>query len=122
MAAVSGRALIAATALSAHAVNSAIALVRERYGCSAVRLGEAGIRYRPGEFADAPALYLPTSDVGQRPLRTAYSSTPTSLYSGAYLENSGFSQLWKLEDIELLSATYAIAEARRNLALDRSSG
>ena len=41
------------------------------------------------------------------------------LYSAAYLEDAGLSRLWKLENIELLSSTYAIEEARRNLALDR---
>lgn len=44
------------------------------------------------------------------------------LYSSAYLEDSGLSRLWKLEDVELVSSAYAIDEARRNLALDRRPG
>jgi uncharacterized protein len=42
------------------------------------------------------------------------------LFSAAYLENSGLSRLWQLEDVELLSSAYAIEEARRNLALTRA--
>jgi predicted nucleic acid-binding protein len=41
------------------------------------------------------------------------------LFSAAYLENSGLDRLWRFEDAELLSSAYAVAEARRNLALDR---
>lgn len=41
------------------------------------------------------------------------------LFSAAYLENSGLTRLWQLDDAELLSSAYAIEEARRNLALDR---
>lgn len=43
------------------------------------------------------------------------------LYSASYLENSGLSRLWKLENVELLSSAYTIEEARRNLALYRPS-
>ncbi len=42
------------------------------------------------------------------------------LFSTAYLE-SGLVRLWRLEDTELLSSTYAVEEARRNLALERPS-
>ncbi len=42
------------------------------------------------------------------------------LFSAAYLENSGLARLWQLQDTELLSSAYAVEEARRNLALDRS--
>jgi predicted nucleic acid-binding protein len=41
------------------------------------------------------------------------------LYSAAYLERSGLSQLWSLNDVALISSAYAIEEARRNLAIDR---
>ena len=41
------------------------------------------------------------------------------LYSAAYLEHAGIAQLWKLEDVELVSSEYAIEEARRNLELNR---
>jgi len=41
------------------------------------------------------------------------------LFSAAYLENSGLSRLWQLEDTEWLSSAYAVEEARRNLALNR---
>ena len=41
------------------------------------------------------------------------------LFSAAYLENSGLTRLWELEDTELLSSAYAVEEARRNLALGR---
>jgi predicted nucleic acid-binding protein len=41
------------------------------------------------------------------------------LYSAAWLENSGLLRLWRLSGVELLSASYAIAEARRNLSEDR---
>lgn len=43
------------------------------------------------------------------------------LYSAAYLEDAGLDRFWKLANVELLSSTYAIEEARRNLALDRPS-
>jgi len=41
------------------------------------------------------------------------------LYSAAYLERSGLSRLWSLNDVALISSAYAIEEARRNLAIDR---
>ncbi len=41
------------------------------------------------------------------------------LFSASYLENSGLVRLWRLDDAELLSSSYAVEEARRNLALDR---
>jgi predicted nucleic acid-binding protein len=40
-------------------------------------------------------------------------------YSAAYVELAGLARLWSLEDAQLLSSTYAIEEARRNLARDR---
>jgi uncharacterized protein len=40
------------------------------------------------------------------------------LYSAAYVESSGLARLWSLNDVELVSSTYAIEEARRNLAID----
>ena len=43
------------------------------------------------------------------------------LFSAAYLERSGLSRLWQLDDVELLSWAYAVEEARRNLALERPS-
>lgn len=42
------------------------------------------------------------------------------LYSAAYLELSGLTGLWAIHDAQLLSSAYAIDEARRNLAVDRS--
>ncbi len=42
------------------------------------------------------------------------------LFSAAYLENSGLSRLWQLQDVELMSSTYAIEEARRNLMTNRA--
>lgn len=42
------------------------------------------------------------------------------LYSAAYLELAGLARLWSLDDVKLLSSTYAIEEARRNLAADRT--
>jgi len=41
------------------------------------------------------------------------------LYSAAYLESTGLARLWLLEGIQLLSSSYAIEEARRNLSVDR---
>jgi predicted nucleic acid-binding protein len=41
------------------------------------------------------------------------------LYSAAYMERSGLSRLWSLNDVALISSAYAIEEARRNLAIDR---
>ena len=41
------------------------------------------------------------------------------LYSAAYLESTGLTRLWLLEGIQLLSSSYAIEEARRNLSVDR---
>jgi predicted nucleic acid-binding protein len=41
------------------------------------------------------------------------------LYSAAYLESAGLARLWRLEGIQLLSSSYAIEEARRNLMVDR---
>jgi predicted nucleic acid-binding protein len=47
------------------------------------------------------------------------------LFSAAYLPDSGLRRLWRLNGVELLSSSYAVAEARRNLregwpeALDR---
>ncbi len=41
------------------------------------------------------------------------------LYSAAYAENAGLERLWKLAGVELLSSSYAVEEARRNLAIDR---
>jgi len=37
------------------------------------------------------------------------------LFSAAYRENSGLLRLWKLKAATLVSSTYAIEEARRNL-------
>ncbi len=42
------------------------------------------------------------------------------LYSAAYLELAGVARLWSLDDAQLLSSAYAIEEARRNLAADRT--
>ena len=41
------------------------------------------------------------------------------LYSAAYLESAGLARLWRLEGIQLLSSSYAIEEAKRNLTVDR---
>jgi len=41
------------------------------------------------------------------------------LYSAAYLPDSGLLELWRRKEIELLSSSFAIAEARRNLSEDR---
>ena len=41
------------------------------------------------------------------------------LYSAAYLERSGLSRLWALNDVALISSAYAMEEARRNLAIDQ---
>jgi uncharacterized protein len=40
------------------------------------------------------------------------------LFSAAYLEFAGLNRLWDV-GVQLLSSTYAIEEAKRNLALDR---
>jgi hypothetical protein len=39
------------------------------------------------------------------------------LYSAAYMEFAGVARLWSLDDVQLLSSAYAIAKARRNLAM-----
>jgi len=41
------------------------------------------------------------------------------LYSAAWLEDSGLLKLWRLSGLELLSSSYAVEEARRNLSADR---
>lgn len=47
------------------------------------------------------------------------------LFSAVYLQDSGLRRLWRLNGVELLSSSYAVEEARRNLregwpeALDR---
>ena len=38
------------------------------------------------------------------------------LFSAAYRENSGLIEIWRLKGVRLLSSSYAIEEARRNLA------
>ena len=37
------------------------------------------------------------------------------LFSAAYREDSGLVRLWSLEDVELVTSSYAVEEARRNL-------
>jgi predicted nucleic acid-binding protein len=37
------------------------------------------------------------------------------LFSAAYREEAGLRRLWKLPDVRLLTSTYALEEARRNL-------
>jgi hypothetical protein len=37
------------------------------------------------------------------------------LFSAAYRENSGLVEIWRLKGVRLLSSSYAIEEARRNL-------
>lgn len=37
------------------------------------------------------------------------------LFSAAYREESGLLRLWKLESVELVTSSYAVEEARRNL-------
>lgn len=37
------------------------------------------------------------------------------LFSAAYRSSAGVARLWKIEDAQLLSSTYAAHEARRNL-------
>ena len=37
------------------------------------------------------------------------------LFSASYLENSGLRRLWELEDVALVTSSYAIQEARRNI-------
>lgn len=37
------------------------------------------------------------------------------LFSAAYVEQSGLRRIWKLDDVELLTSSYPIEEARRNL-------
>lgn len=41
------------------------------------------------------------------------------LFSVAYMSDSGLGKFWKLDDVELLTSEYAIAEARRNLDNER---
>jgi uncharacterized protein len=41
------------------------------------------------------------------------------LYSAAYLEQSGLTRLWTLDDVDLLTSAYGLEEVRRNLAMDR---
>lgn len=41
------------------------------------------------------------------------------LYSAAYLEQSGLTRLWTLDDVDLLTSAYGLEEAWRNLAIDR---
>lgn len=38
------------------------------------------------------------------------------LFSAAYRADAGVARLWKLEDVRLLTSTYAVEEARRNLS------
>jgi predicted nucleic acid-binding protein len=38
------------------------------------------------------------------------------LFSAAYRENNGLVEIWRLKGVRLLSSSYAIEEARRNLA------
>ncbi len=40
------------------------------------------------------------------------------LFSAAYREDAGLVELWKLEDVELVTSAYAFEEARRNLTDD----
>ena len=40
------------------------------------------------------------------------------LFSAAYREDAGLVELWKLEDVELVTSAYAFEEARRNLSDD----
>ena len=37
------------------------------------------------------------------------------LFSAAYRSDAGLSRLWQLGDVHLLTSTYAVEEARRNL-------
>lgn len=37
------------------------------------------------------------------------------LFSAAYRQGAGVSQLWDLDDVQLLTSAYAVEEARRNL-------
>ncbi len=37
------------------------------------------------------------------------------LFPASYLENSGLRRLWELEDVALVTWSYAIQEARRNI-------
>ncbi len=41
------------------------------------------------------------------------------LFSAAYLQYSALRRLWRLKGVELLSSSYAVEEARRNLSEDR---
>ena len=41
------------------------------------------------------------------------------LFSAAYIEQSGLVRLWSFNDITILSSTYAVEEARRNLEINR---
>jgi len=38
------------------------------------------------------------------------------LFSAAYRENSGLIEIWRVKGVRLLSSSYAIEEAKRNLA------
>ena len=40
------------------------------------------------------------------------------LFSAAYRSGAGITQLWALDDVELLTSAYAVEEARRNLDRD----
>ena len=40
------------------------------------------------------------------------------LFSAAYRQGSGLLRLWELPDAELVTSSYALEEARRNLATD----
>jgi len=40
------------------------------------------------------------------------------LFSAAYRDDAGLVELWKLEDVELVTSAYAFEEARRNLSDD----
>jgi predicted nucleic acid-binding protein len=44
------------------------------------------------------------------------------LFSAAYRENSGLIEIWRLKGVRLLSSSYAIEEARRNLAAAEQRG
>ena len=41
------------------------------------------------------------------------------LFSAAYMQDSALRRLWRLKGVELLSSSYAVEEARRNLREDR---
>jgi predicted nucleic acid-binding protein len=42
------------------------------------------------------------------------------LFSASYRETSGMLRLWRLPDVRLVTSTYALTEAERNIALKRS--